>query len=164
MYIDYVIEDNYHRIKTIYQLHYSRMELSQRAWRKKSRRMPVNRRFMKKMRNNALGLLTGSSRKQYPILSCQWMANLTNRILCHLMMEFSITKVTVQIEFNAKIRDKLSKSRKYSYIQTVYPVFSILYTIHRLVWVSLSSIVVAPAVQNFADMIVHSFPTLDLSI
>ncbi len=24
--------------------------------------MPVNRRFMKKMRNNALGLLTGSSR------------------------------------------------------------------------------------------------------
>ena len=30
-----------------------------------------------------------------PNIILPWMANLTNRILCHLMIEFSITKVTV---------------------------------------------------------------------
>ena len=38
MYIDYFVEDNYHRIKTIYQWHSSRKELSWMAGRKKSRR------------------------------------------------------------------------------------------------------------------------------
>lgn len=30
-----------------------------------------------------------------PNITCQWMTNLTNRISCHLMMGFSITKLTV---------------------------------------------------------------------
>lgn len=30
-----------------------------------------------------------------PNITCQWMTNLTNRISCHLMTGFSITKVTV---------------------------------------------------------------------
>ena len=30
-----------------------------------------------------------------PNITCQWMMNLTNRISCHLMTGFSITKVTV---------------------------------------------------------------------
>ena len=37
--------------------------------------MPVNRRFMKKMRNNALGLLTGSSRMPHRKLFCRWMTS-----------------------------------------------------------------------------------------
>lgn len=30
-----------------------------------------------------------------PNITCQWMTKLTNRISCHLMTGFSITKVTV---------------------------------------------------------------------
>ena len=30
-----------------------------------------------------------------PNITCKWMTNLTNRISCHLMTGFSITKVTV---------------------------------------------------------------------
>ena len=87
MYIDSVIEDNYHRIKDdismILQSHGIVVDAGQPQAHEEDE-------------EQCTGPADGIVEEIVPNITCQWMTNLTNRISCHLMTGFSITKVTVR--------------------------------------------------------------------
>ncbi len=95
MYIDYVIEENYHRIKDdismILQSHGIGVESGAEEVSTDAGQPQVH----EEDEEQCTGPADGIVEEIVPNITCQWMTNLTNRISCHLMTGFSITKVTV---------------------------------------------------------------------
>lgn len=95
MYIDYVIEENYHRIKDdismILQSHGIGVESGAEEVSTDAGQPQVH----EDDESQGSGPADGIVEEIVPNITCQWMMNLTNRISCHLMTGFSITKVTV---------------------------------------------------------------------
>ena len=95
MYIDYVIEENYHRIKDdismILQSHGIGVENGAEEIPTDAGQPQVH----EEDEEQGTGPADGIVEEIVPNITCQWMMNLTNRISCHLMTGFSITKVTV---------------------------------------------------------------------
>ena len=95
MYIDYVIEENYHRIKDdismILQSHGIGLESEAAEVTTDAGQPQVH----EEDEEQCTGPADGIVEEIVPNITCQWMTNLTNRISCHLMTGFSITKVTV---------------------------------------------------------------------
>lgn len=95
MNIDYVIEENYHRIKDdismILQSHGIGVESGAEEVSTDAGQPQVH----EEDEEQCTGPADGIVEEIVPNIILPWMANLTNRILCHLMIEFSITKVTV---------------------------------------------------------------------
>ena len=88
MYIDYVIEENYHRIKDdismILQSHGIGVENG-------AEEIPTDAGHPQVHEDDeaqCTGPADGIVEEIVPNITCQWMTNLTNRISCHLMTGF----------------------------------------------------------------------------
>lgn len=88
MYIDYVIEENYHRIKDdismILQSHGIGLESEAAEVSTDAGQPQVH----EEDDAQGSGPTDGIVEEIVPNITCQWMTNLTNRISCHLMTEF----------------------------------------------------------------------------
>ena len=87
MHIDSVIEDNYHRIKDDISMTLQSQGIVVDAGQPQAH---------EEDEEQCTGPADGIVEEIVPNITCQWMTNLTNRISCHLMTGFSITKVTVR--------------------------------------------------------------------
>lgn len=88
MYIDYFVEDNYHRIKDdismILQSHGIGLESEAAEVSTDAGQPQVH----EEDDAQGSGPTDGIVEEIVPNITCQWMTNLTNRISCHLMTEF----------------------------------------------------------------------------